>query len=165
MPALIVQSWSIKAVHLHSSIIVPQPPEQVWALFEDPYFLPKWDRSVAEIIPTSGDHHAAVGFTFDTIAPKKPWQKEGLRMSYRITENIPGYQTKIKLESSPMFKEAVWTMRFEAAPNGGALITCLVDLELKLRYIFMAPLLWLNKSALLTDLSILKGVIAQHYPN
>ncbi|MES2379338.1 MAG: SRPBCC family protein [Bacteroidota bacterium] len=151
-------------MHLNSSIVVPQTPQQVWALFEDPYFLPKWDRSVAEIIPTSANHHAVVGFTFDTVAPKKSWQKQGLRMSYRITENIPGYQTKIKLENSPMFKEAVWTMRFEAAP-GGTLISCLADLELKLRYIFMAPLLWLNKGALLTDLSILKGVIANHYPN
>lgn len=152
-------------MHLQSSIIVPQPLQQVWALFEDPYFLPKWDRSVAEIVPTSGDdHHAAVGFTFDTVAPKKAWQKEGLRMSYRIIENIPGYQTKIRLERSPMFKDAVWTMRFEAAPQG-TLITCLVDLKLRAHYFFMVPLLWLNKGALLTDLSILKGVIAEQYPN
>ena len=149
-------------MHLISSIVVPQTPEQVWALFEDPYFLPKWDRSVAEIIPTSASHQTAVGFTFDTVAPKKRWQKEGLRMSYRIIENIPGYQTKIQLENSPMFKNAIWTMRFEAAPNG-TLITCLVDLQVKLHYFFMAPMLQLNKGALLTDLSILKGVITEHY--
>ncbi len=83
-------------------------------------------------------------------------------MSYRIIENIPGYQTKIALQNSPMFKEAIWTMRFEPAP-GGTLITCLVDLTVKLRYVFMMPLLWLNKGALLTDLSILKDVIAEQY--
>lgn len=151
-------------MHLSSAIVVPQTPGQVWALFEDPYFLPKWDRSVEEIIPAPGNDQTAVGFTFDTVAPKKKWQKEGLRMSYRIIENIPGYQTRIRLEKSPMFKIAVWTMRFEAV-SGGTLITCLVDLQVKLRYFFMEPLLWLNKGALLTDLSILKTVIAKHYTN
>lgn len=148
---------------LNSSIEIPQNPDQVWALFNDPYFLPKWDRSVEKIIPTSQDHATAVGFTFDTIAPKKQWQKEGLRMSYRIIEHIPGYQTKIRLEKSSTFKEAVWTMRFEAV-NTGTLISCAVDLHLWPSRLLLAPLLRMNKKALFVDMVILKKVIAEHYP-
>jgi hypothetical protein len=149
-------------MHLESQIIVNQSPQQVWNLFEDPYFLVKWDRSVEQIIPTSQNPAGAVGFTFDSIAPRKRGQKQGLRMSYRIIEHIPDYQTKIALEKSNMFEEAVWTMRIEPAMNG-ALITCLVDLKVKLKYFFMRPLLYIYRQAILTDLVILKGVIEAHY--
>jgi len=149
-------------MHLESNIIVNQSTQQVWDLFEDPYFLVKWDRSVEQIIPTSQSPAGAVGFTFDTIAPRKPGQKQGLRMSYRIIEHIPDYQTKIALERSNMFKEAIWTMRIEPAMNG-SLITCLVDLKVKFKYFFMRPLIYIYRKGILTDLKILKGVIEAHY--
>ena len=150
-------------MHLSEKIIVEQSAEQVWALLSDPYFLPKWDRSVETIIPTLiGAHQAVVGFTFDTIAPKKKGRKKALRMSYRIIENIPGYQTKIQLEKSAMFRAAVWTMRVETA-DGGTLITCEVDLKVKPAYFFMAPILFFNKKALLTDLQYLRKAINAHY--
>jgi len=151
-------------MHLETNIIVPQSTEQVWELFNDPYFLVKWDRSVEQIIPTSKNPAGAVGFTFDTIAPLKKGQKKALRMSYRIVEFIPDYQTKIQLENSPIFNEAIWTMRIEPATNG-TLITCLVDLRVKLKYFFMVPVLYLSKKAILTDLHYLKRAIAQHYSN
>ncbi len=149
-------------MHLESHITVQQSAAQVWALLNDPFFLSKWDRSVAEVIPTSTDTTSAVGFTFDTVAPKKRGQKQALRMSYRITEVIPGYQAKILLEQSPMFKDAVWTMRAE--PSGaGCLITCMVDLTLKSQYFFLWPVLKLNKKALFTDLQYLERAIRDHY--
>lgn len=151
-------------LHFSADIIVSQSHQQVVALFDDPYFLPKWDRSVEQIIPTSPSQDAVVGFTFDTIAPKKRWQKQGLRMSYRIIEHTQGYQTKIRLEHSNMFKDAIWTMRFEAV-DGGTLVTCLVDLKLKNRYIWLAPMLRWNKKALLTDMLFLKEAIAQNAPS
>ena len=149
-------------MHLESHIKVPQSAGQVWALLNDPFFLTKWDRSVEQMIPTSTDHTTAVGFTFDTIAPKKRGQKKGLRMSYRITEFIPDYQAKILLEKSDMFKYAVWTMRAESSGNG-CLITCMADLLLKPKYLFLWPVLKLNKKALLTDLQYLKRAIEDHY--
>ncbi len=151
-------------MHLETNIIVPQSAEQVWALFDDPYFLVKWDRSVEQIIPTSKIPTGTVGFTFDTIAPLKKGQKKALRMSYRIIEFVPDYQTKIQLENSPIFNEAIWTMRIEPATDG-TLITCLVDLRVKLKYFFMVPVLYLSRKAILTDLHYLKQVIAQHYSN
>jgi hypothetical protein len=149
-------------MHLESHIIVKETSKQVWDLFNNPYFLVKWDRSVEQIIPTSVKPTGAVGFTFDTIAPKKRGQKEGLRMSYRIIEHIPDYQTKIQLEQSNMFKEAIWTMRVEPMISG-TLITCLADLKVKPKYFFMVPVLYLNKKALLTDLEYLKKAIGAHY--
>ena len=151
-------------MHLEASIIVPQPPNQVWDLFNDPYFLVKWDRSVEQIIPTSKKLAGAVGYTFDTIAPLKKGQKKALRMSYSIIEFVPDYHTKIQLENSPIFNEAIWTMRVEPE-TGGTLITCLVDLRVKLKYFFMAPVLYLSRKAISTDLHYLKQAIAQHYLN
>ncbi|HEY4324459.1 MAG TPA: SRPBCC family protein [Mucilaginibacter sp.] len=151
-------------MHLETNIIVPQTPKQIWDLFNDPYFLVKWDRSVEQVIPTSENPTSAVGFTFDTIAPLKKGQKKPLRMSYRITEFIPDYQAKVSLEKSNMFKEAIWTMRVEPATNG-TLITCLVDLKVSPKYFFMVPLLYLNKKAIYTDLEYLKKAIDAHYTN
>jgi hypothetical protein len=151
-------------MHLETCIVVPQTSDQVWALFNDPYFLVKWDRSVEQIIPTSNNPKGAVGFTFDTMAPLKKGQKKPLRMSYRIVEFVPGYQTKIKLENSPIFNEAIWTMGVEPETEG-TLITCLVDLRVKLKYFFMVPVLYLSRKAILTDLHYLKQAIAQHYSN
>lgn len=151
-------------MHLESKITVPQSSLQVWDLFNDPYFLPKWDRSVEQIIPTSQSPNSAVDFTFDTLAPLKKGQKKALRMSYRIIEHIPGYQTKIMLENSNMFTYAVWTMRVEPAING-TIITCLVDLEVKPKYFLLVPILYFSSKALLVDLQFLKQAIALHYSN
>ena len=149
-------------MHLESHIVVPQTTKQVWDLFNDPYFLVKWDRSVEQIIPTSENPAGAVGFTFDTIAPLKKGQKKPLKMSYRITEFIPDYQAKIQLEKSNMFKEAIWTMRVEPAVSG-TLITCLVDLKIKLKYFFMAPILYIWRKAIYVDLQYLKKAIDARY--
>jgi hypothetical protein len=149
-------------MHLSENIIVEQPAERIWALFNDPYFLPKWDRSVETIIPTSTNAAHAVGFTFDTIAPLKKGQKKPLRMSYRIIEDIPGCQTKIQLEKSNMFRRAVWTMRVETV-EAGCRVTCEVDLAVRPGYFFMVPLLLLNKKALMTDLEYLRKAINTHY--
>ncbi len=86
-----------------------------------------------------------------------------MRMQYRIIAHIPGYETKIQLENSPMFSKAIWTMRVEPAAKG-ALITCEADLAVKLRYFFMAPLLFFNRSALQSDLHYLREAIRRHYP-
>lgn len=148
-------------MHLSSSISVKYSAQQVWALFADPFFLPKWDRSVAEIIPTSNTK-AVVGFTFDTIAPKRKGQKEGLRMSYRIIEHVPDSHTKILLEKSKMFKRAVWTMIIQPE-DSGARITCNVDLSMRWKYFFMGPVLFFNRKALLVDLQYLSKAIEKHY--
>jgi hypothetical protein len=149
-------------MHLETNITVSQTTKQVWDLFNDPYFLVKWDRSVEQIIPTSENPTNAVGYTFDTIAPLKKGQRKPLRMSYRITEFIPDYQAKIALEKSNIFKEAIWTMRVEPAVNG-TLITSMVDLKVKPKYFFMAPVLYIYRNAIHVDLEYLKKAIEAHY--
>ena len=61
-------------MHFTSDVIVERSQRQVDAFFAEPANLAKWDRSVAQVIPTSTGE-TAVGFTFDTIAPS------GMRMS------------------------------------------------------------------------------------
>jgi hypothetical protein len=148
-------------MHLSRQVTVKQSAEQVWALLSDPYFLAEWDKSVETVLPISQDS-GIVGFRFDTIAPKKKGQSKPLRMSYRIIGHIPGQETKIQLENSPMFSKAIWTMRVEPAAQG-ALITCEVDLKVKLRYFFMVPLLFFNRGALQTDLHYLREAIRRHH--
>ena len=151
-------------MHIESSIVVEHAPDRVWALLNDPYFLTKWDRSVAQIVPTSTDTTTAVGFTFDTISPMKKGMKKPIRMHYRIVEFTPGYEAKIALERSKMFKKAVWVMRVEAAEKG-ALITSFVDFTLRPVYFFLQPLLFFNKKAVAVDLVFLKKAIDTHYAN
>ena len=149
-------------MHLSKQITVEQSAEQVWELLSNPYFLAEWDKSVETVIPISQES-GIVGFRFDTIAPKKKGQGKPLRMQYRIIGHIPGYETKIQLENSPMFSSAIWTMRVEPALKG-ALITCEVELKIKPLYFFMVPLLFFNRSALQTDLQYLREAIKRHHP-
>lgn len=147
-------------MHFESSVLVRKTVEQAWKFFENPLSLAKWDRSVAKVIPTSS-LPVGVGYTFDTIAPARGSnaQKEGLRMSYRITEYAPNHYSKILLTHSDIFKEAYWTTLVKAAQEGVE-VTMQVDLTLRPLYLFMAPVLLLtSKSAFFRDLQYLKHVM------
>lgn len=61
-------------MRFESDIVVERSLSDVASFFDEPTNLARWDRSVARVEPTSAGG-AAVGFTFDTIAPT------GLRMS------------------------------------------------------------------------------------
>ena len=139
-------------MHLESSMGVRQTVERVWAFFVDPANLPKWDRSVATVIVPS-PNNVGVGSTFDTLAPS------GMRMSYRVTEFVPKQRISIRLVNSNMFKEALWTFKFE--PIAGAVrIICRVDLIPRLRYSFLIPVLLLTyKAAFRRDLTYLKQAL------
>jgi hypothetical protein len=142
-------------MHLESSVVVSQTIDQVWAFFVDPANLPKWDRSVATVIPTSPDI-AGVGSTFDTIAPS------GMRMSYRIIDIMPEQRASIRLVSSTMFKEALWTFIFEPVADEVRII-CQVDLSPRLRYSFLIPvLLFTYKHAFRRDLTCLKQALENY---
>ena len=134
-------------MHLQSEIVVPQNIEQVSKFFYEPSNLAKWDRSVAETIPTSAEGVAES--TFDTIAPS------GMRMSYKVIELEYGKKAKILLTESKMFKEAIWQFLFDVA-EGGTRITCQVDFKVRARYFFLGPVLYLTRKALFRDLTFLK---------
>lgn len=150
-------------MHLQAAIIVARTNEQVWRFFSDPSNLVKWDRSVAQVIPTSSEPFG-VGSTFDTIAPvpKSRSRKEGLRMSYRITEYVPNRQMNIRLTNSHMFTFAEWIMGTETSAEG-VRITCHLDCTLSLRYSFLLPVLLLTyQGAFRKDLTYLKQAIEQN---
>ena len=150
-------------MHLQAAIVVGQTNDQVWRFFSDASNLARWDRSVAQVIPTSSEPFG-VGSTFDTIAPvrKSRSPKGGLRMSYRITEYVPNQQKNILLTDSPLFKYAEWVMTTEYVSEG-VRITCQLDCTLRLRYSFLLPVLLLTyKGAFRRDLTYLKQAIEQN---
>ncbi len=142
-------------MHLQSKILVEQNIEQVTAFFYEPSSLAKWDRSVAEMIPTSSAENA-VGSTFDTIAPS------GMKMNYEIIEFNSGRSVKIQLNNSKIFRKAIWHFEFE--PIGKKTqVTCHVYFTTMLKYAIMYPVLYLNKRALFRDLSFFKEVLNEDY--
>jgi hypothetical protein len=142
-------------MHLQSKILVEQNIEQVTKFFYEPSSLAKWDKSVAEMIPVSSSGQP-VGSTFDTIAPS------GLKMNYEIIEFDSGKNVKIKLNNSKMFKTAIWHFQFDPVGERSE-ITCNVLVTPRFRYIFLYPLLFFNKSALLRDLKFLKIALDENY--
>jgi hypothetical protein len=144
-------------MHFRAEITVLRSSAEVAAFFENPHNLARWDRSVARVEPHSSSS-AAVGFTFDTVAPS------GMRMTYRITEHEPEHRTTIELVSSSMFKRAVWYMSYDPVP-GGVRIECAVQFRLRARYtLLLIPLWMVQKRALRRDLQELKAAIEQAYP-
>lgn len=150
-------------MHLQAAIVVGQTNDQVWKFFSDASNLARWDRSVAQVILTSPEPFG-VGSTFDTIAPvrKSRSLKEGLRMSYRITEYVPNQQMKTLLTNSSLFTYAEWIMTTEPISEG-VRITCQLNCLLRLRYSFLFPVLLLTyKGAFHRDLTYLKQAIEQN---
>ena len=150
-------------MHLHAAIVVARTNEQVWRFFSEASNLAKWDRSVAQVIPTSSEPFG-VGSTFDTIAPvpKSRSRKEGLRMSYRIMEYVPNRQVNIRLTNSHLLTFAEWIMATEACAKG-VRITCRLECALSLQYCFLLPVLLLTyRGAFRRDLTYLKQAIEQN---
>ena len=155
--ALIALYALFRHLVLEISITVPYSKAQVWEVFQDPLFLAKWDRSVQEVIPTS-IRPIGVGYTFDTIAPKRPGQDESLRMSYRVVDYQPYHRVAILLEQSDMFHDATWIVQVDDAPQG-SLITHTMEAEVRFKYFYLVPILLFNRQALVTDMEYLRAAL------
>jgi hypothetical protein len=155
--ALIVMYVLFRHLVLTVSITVPYSKEQVWEVFKDPFFVAKWDRSVQEVIPTSTGS-IGVGYTLETIAPKRPGQEEGLRMSYRVIEYQPYHRATILLEQSDMFHNAKWIVQVDDAPQG-TLITQTMEADVRLKYFYLVTILLLNRQALVTDFEYMRAAL------
>ena len=142
-------------MHLQSKLKVDYTINQVTKFFYEPSSLSKWDRSVAQIIPTS-TLGTAVGSTFDTIAPS------GMRMNYEVIEFDSERSVKIQLHNSKMFKNAIWHFQFDPIDTGTVVI-CHVYFTLRLPYFFLYPVLYFNKQALLRDLKFFKTALEKNY--
>jgi Polyketide cyclase / dehydrase and lipid transport len=142
-------------MHLRSKLQVDYTVDQVTSFFYHPSSLAKWDKSVAQMIPGSTSE-TVTGSTFDTIAPS------GMKMNYEIIEFDSERSVKIKLNDSKMFKKAVWHFQFDPI-GAGTEITCHVYFTTRLLYIFLYPVLYFNRSALLRDLGFLKTALEENY--
>jgi hypothetical protein len=146
-------------MHLESSILIGRKPEDVWRFLGSVANIATWDRGVER---TRANHSAteyAVGLEFDTFA--KGDESDWGKMSYKVAE-IGSDHCKVHLTSSTgnarYFKQATWTFRSRPHPDGTTLV-CSVDFVTRLRYFFLAPLLYLKRSALAIDLESLKRAI------
>ena len=154
--ALMVMYVLFRHLVLEVRLTVPYSKEQLWELFMDPSFVAKWDRSVQEVIPTSTGP-VGVGYTLETIAPKRPGQDEGLRMSYRIIEYQP-YRATALLEQSDMFHNAKWIVQVDDAPQGSLIIQTM-EADVRLKYFYLVTILLLNRQALVTDMEYLRAAL------
>lgn len=141
--------------HLAADVFVDRPVDEVRAFFSDVNSPVLWDRSVSKVIPASPGP-ISVGSRFTTIGPFRGG-REGKRSDYRIVA-IDGDESKVVLENSPVFKEAVWTMRL-APKDSGTRIDCEMEMTTTWRNAFIGALLKLNSKAIATDLIFLKRAI------
>jgi hypothetical protein len=147
-------------MHLEGHILIHRTPQQVWSFLGSVSNIEKWDRGVARTQTTTPtESQDPVGLEFDTFAGKDgtDWG----RMSYRIAEIGPN-SCKVELTNSDgnarFFRNASWT--FKTQPDHrGTVLSCFADFTLRLRYIFLAPLLHAKKGAIGVDLESLKRTI------
>jgi Polyketide cyclase / dehydrase and lipid transport len=138
-------------MQLSSSIVVPQDIGQVWQFLSDPLTAPRWDRSIAEVVPLST---APVGMGYEamTIAPS------GKRQRFRIIRYDAERELAFVLLQSRLFRRAELSFRLGRVPDGTSILH---QIELDLRSPLLAPVLWLtSRGALRTDLEYLRRELA-----
>lgn len=149
-------------MQLSSSIMIERHPEQVWAFLGDPANVAKWDRGVASV-EAKVSVPRGVGFEFDTVAHDNLNLPDRGRMSYRITEvDSAAARCVVELTSrdgnARFFRRAAWQFDTQAAGTG-TVLNCTATFNLRPRYLFLGPLLYLKRKAILLDLGLLKRAI------
>jgi hypothetical protein len=144
-------------MHLEAQIVIHRDPPGVWRFLGSVENVAKWDRGVARTT-TAQAPPGGVGTEFTTYAKAdSDWGK----MSYQIVSSGPDH-CKLQLTShegnARFFKDAYWTFQTRPHPEG-TLVTCCADFTFRGRYAFMAPLLLVKRSAIFTDLTLLKQAI------
>lgn len=149
-------------MRLESSILIRRSPEEIWAFLGTVENVPKWDRGVGGVRQTS-QGPPGVGMEFQTLAygTDADEVKAG-RMSYRIVKADPVDGCRVELTNTDgnarYFKSASWNFRVEPAPEGSPL-TCVAEFTLRLRYLFLGPVLYAKRSAIQFDLEALKRAL------
>ncbi len=150
-------------MRLESKIIIRRAPEEVGRFLSDIANVEKCDRGVGSSRAISGA--PGLGFEFETLGrSNSPFASpEKARMAYRIIQAEPDVCT-VALTSSAgnarFFKTAQWQFHLLPVPEG-SLLTCCADFTLKLRYVFLAPILHLKRHAIQMDLKALKQTLEQ----
>ncbi|MFC5830594.1 SRPBCC family protein [Nonomuraea insulae] len=139
-------------MQLNSSIVVPQDIRRVWRFLGDPQTAPRWDRSIAEVVPLS-TAPVGVGYEAMTIAPS------GKRQRFRVTQYDPERGLSFVLLESRLFRRAELSFRLDRVPDGTRILH---RIDLDLRNPLLSPLLRLtSRNALGADMEYLRKALAE----
>lgn len=149
-------------MQLSSNIWIDRTPQQVWAFLGEPGNVARWDRGVAEVEERTSSPREA-GFEFDTLAHSRFNLPDKGRMSYRVREVDPDKGLCVvelisKTGNARFFRAAEW--HFQVQPEGsGSRLTCTAVFAVRTSYMFLVPLLYLKRDAILLDLTLLKSAV------
>jgi hypothetical protein len=149
-----LESFIHSSMKLTSSVLVPQHVTEVWAFLADPQNTPKWDRSIAQVIPIS-PFPPGVGYEAETVAPS------GMRQRFRFTEFEPNDRIAFVLLRSRIFKTA--ELRFTVFPAKEQGTQIIHDIEVRFWpwSLLLYPVFLVTAGkALATDLGFLKRALA-----
>jgi Polyketide cyclase / dehydrase and lipid transport len=141
-------------MRLQAEVIVRRAPDDVAAFLGDVRNIPLWDRGVAGVRAPS-DAIPGVGFAFETLGHQgSAAGAEDGRMAYQVSAVGPEGST-VRLTSTTgnarYFKDAWWHFRLDPVREGTR-ITCAAEFTLRLRYLFLVPVLYLMRRAISDDL-------------
>lgn len=153
-------------MQLGSSVVVNKSKQEVWNFLAEPQNIGKWDRGVKAVEAGEADVSPGEGFEFTTVGHDAARSNEG-RMSYRIGRTDPEAGCRVDLVSQDgnarYFKSAYWWLGVKETSGSGAerksRVECLVHFDLRLRYVWLAPVLFFMKGAIRRDLIGLKRVL------
>lgn len=149
-----------------SYIVVNKDKAEVSRFLADPQNVAKWDRGVKAVELRKAMVPVGEGFEFTTVGNDAAAPNHG-RMCYRIGQTDLEAGCRVDLVShdgnARYFKSASWSFRVveqrETASNKRSRVECVVRFNLRLRYVWLAPILFVMKSALHRDLIALKRVL------
>lgn len=153
-------------MHIASYIVVNKGKDEVSSFLADPQNVTKWDRGVKAVEPLKATVPLGEGFEFTTVGHDAAAPNHG-RMCYRIGQTDPEAGCHVDVVShdgnARYFKSASWWFRVvdqpETASNKRSRVECVVRFNLRLRYVWLAPILFVAKGALHRDLMALKHVL------
>src|SRR5262245_10047518 len=109
----------------------------------DVHNIPRWDRGVASVRVAGGDT-PGVGFGFERAGRPGSTVADDGRMAYEVSAVGPDAST-VRLTSTTgnarYFRDAAWHFRLDPVA-GGTRITCVAEFTLRIRYLFLAPVLY-----------------------
>jgi Polyketide cyclase / dehydrase and lipid transport len=150
------------SVQLSSDIWIDRSPPEVWSFLGEPANTALWDRGVGGVEEKSSGVEG-VGVEFETVAHDRLNLPDQGRMSYRVSEVDPTagrcvVELTSKTGNARFFRSAAW--HFQVQPEGaGSRLTCTAVFTLRFLYLFLAPLLYLKRKAILLDLTLLKRAV------
>lgn len=152
-------------MQLVSDIVVNKRKEEIWSFLSDPENVAKWDRGVKAVERGIGPCRQG-RFEFTTVGHEATAPNHG-RMSYRIGRIDPEAGCRVDLISrdgnARYFSSASWLFRVveqsDTGSNTRSRIECAVNFNLRLRYLWLAPILFFMKRAINRDLIGLKRVL------